>query len=148
LELVGPRPIEINKGKPLIVKETENGCIICTSHEPNQDGYIRLYQRADSGKQRYKMLHRMSWEQNKGEIPKGYEVDHKCRNRKCCNVDHLQLLTVSEHKSKTNRERYAERIEGIQFAIQEGYPVKAIAEAFGVTTHTVTRYKRKLKNGA
>jgi DNA-binding NarL/FixJ family response regulator len=54
------------------------------------------------------------------------------------------LLTRSEHKTKTNKERYADRIEGIIFALQEGYPVKDIAKAFNVTTHSVTRYKRKL----
>ena len=31
-------------------------------------------------------------------------VDHvKCQNKKCCNPDHLQILTASDHVAKTNR---------------------------------------------
>lgn len=138
---IGLIPIEVNKGKEVVL-EQEGECIVCTSHTPNKDGYIRLYQRAAAGKQRYKFLHRMVWETNKGSIPSGYEVDHVCRNRRCCNPNHLQLLTHSEHKSKTNRERYKDRIDGIEFALEEGYPVKTIAAGFGVSVATVNRIKR------
>jgi hypothetical protein len=140
---IGLKRISPNKGKALVLEETETGCVICTSHIPNHDGYIRIYQGKDNVK-RYKMLHRMAWEKYKGDIPEGYEIDHMCRNRKCCNPEHLQLLGISEHKVKTNKERYAERIEGVIHAIQEGYGVKQISEAFGVTVNYVNRYKRKL----
>lgn len=140
----GLKPIEVNKGKHLVL-EQEGECIVCTSHTPNKDGYIRLYQRAAAGKQRYKFLHRMVWETNKGSIPSGYEVDHVCRNRRCCNPNHLQLLTISEHKSKTNRERYKVRTAGIVLALGEGFPVKKIAEAFGLTEGAVYKIKRKIK---
>lgn len=97
-----------NKSKTIVV-EDENGCTICTSHTPNQDGYIRMY----AGKgiiPRMQFLHRMVWEGYNGKIPEGYEIDHKCRNRRCCNINHLQIMTISEHKAKTNRER-----KGIKF---------------------------------
>lgn len=132
----------INKSKPIAV-EADGECTICVSHTPNKDGYIRIYAGKDS-LPRMQFLHRMVWEGYYGAIPEGYEVDHMCRNRRCCNVAHLQLLEISEHKSKTNKERYKIRSEGIEFAIQEGFPLKQIAKAFDVCYHTVVRHKRLL----
>lgn len=35
--------------------------------------------------------HRASWMIFKGDIPKGMQVNHKCHNRACINVDHLYI---------------------------------------------------------
>lgn len=40
-------------------------------------------------------VHRYCWELECGPIPRGLVIHHKCRNRKCCNVDHLELRTNS-----------------------------------------------------
>lgn len=42
-------------------------------------------------------VHRYVWELANGTIPDGLEIDHQCRNRACCNIDHLRLVT-----SRTN----------------------------------------------
>lgn len=52
------------------------------------------------------MYHRTKWEEVFGPIPDGYEINHKCKNRECCNVDHLECLLISEHRSKDNALRY------------------------------------------
>lgn len=41
--------------------------------------------------------HQFSYEAFKGEIPKGFEIDHLCRNRSCCNPDHLEAVTHQEN---------------------------------------------------
>ena len=46
-----------------------------------------------------------------GEIPEGYEIDHICRNRACCNIKHLQMLEGSQHATKGNLIRYKNRNE-------------------------------------
>ncbi|UNI71903.1 homing endonuclease [Aeromonas phage vB_ AhaP_PT2] len=55
------------------------------------------------------MYHRYVWIKANGEIPDGYEIDHKCKNRACCNIEHLQMLDRTTHLVKTNVERYAAR---------------------------------------
>lgn len=41
--------------------------------------------------------HRFSYEEIKGAIPIGMELDHLCRVRNCVNPDHLEPVTRSEN---------------------------------------------------
>lgn len=93
--------------RKLVFKTTDTGCIICTSHSMNGDGYFRIsdYRVKIEGHKPMVMHHRLVWEEVHGPIKPGYEIDHKCRNRGCQNIEHLQLLTRSEHATKTNKER-------------------------------------------
>lgn len=36
------------------------------------------------------LVHRYCWEREIGPIPDKLVIDHQCRNRACCNVDHLR----------------------------------------------------------
>lgn len=44
--------------------------------------------------------HRLSYELHKGAIPKDLTIDHLCRNRKCCNPDHLEAVTRAENNRR------------------------------------------------
>lgn len=139
---IGLKRINEKKGKTLKYAKLDNGCIVVTSHDPNKDGYIRIY----AGKGAYprmQFVHRMAWVHKNGPVPDGHELDHKCRNRACCNPEHLQLLTISQHKTKTNLERYADRTEAIKSSLVAGECVKEIANKYNVSTATVNRIKRK-----
>lgn len=39
------------------------------------------------------LAHRWSYEQAKGPIPEGLEIDHLCRVRNCVNPDHMEAVT-------------------------------------------------------
>ncbi len=39
------------------------------------------------------LIHRLAWVRQRGPIPEGLEIDHQCRNRACCNPDHLRVVT-------------------------------------------------------
>lgn len=70
----------------------ENGCWIWNASKTN-NGYSQLRSRVhkfhgNSG-------HRFSYIYHKGEIPKGLEIDHLCRNRDCVNPEHLEAVTSS-----------------------------------------------------
>jgi hypothetical protein len=39
------------------------------------------------------LVHRLVYEYLVGPIPPGMQLDHLCRNRRCCNPDHLEPVT-------------------------------------------------------
>ncbi len=52
------------------------------------------------GNYRSRLAHRVSYEMNKGPIPKGLTLDHLCRNRLCVNPDHLEPVTQLENNMR------------------------------------------------
>lgn len=48
--------------------------------------------------------HRWAWTNMVGPIPDGMHIDHRCRNPKCVNPDHLEPVTPGENLRRT---RYA-----------------------------------------
>lgn len=73
-------------------------------------GYAQV---ACAGTMRF--AHRIMYEDRKGKVPPGMELDHLCRNRACFNPDHLQAVSHTENmrrsplvRNKTIRHRCRE----------------------------------------
>ena len=133
--------------KELILETTETGCIVPTSHKLNPDGYFR-YRRIGSvkGRSPLVMYHRIVYEDAHGPIPDGFEVDHKCRNRACCNLEHLWVLPRSEHRAKTNKERADDkRIPAKDFWLSKRCTATHLADKFGVSVSTACKWVREWK---
>ena len=85
---------------------TNEGCIVITNRKLNPDGYYRVHDRNG-----VRMYHVQVWEEVNGKRQDGYEIHHKCHNRACCNLQHLELLEGSVHTALSNRERAYEETD-------------------------------------
>lgn len=78
-------------------RRVESGCIE-EAGGLNGVGYGQFYRGkrevGDTGKT---YAHRWAYEHYVGPIPEGMHLDHLCRNRKCCNPDHLEPVTPREN---------------------------------------------------
>lgn len=81
------------------------------SKEPPEKRFWRHIQKADTGcwlwtasglpggygrfgvDGRLWLAHRWSYEHFVGKIPEGLEIDHLCKQRRCCNPSHLEPVT-------------------------------------------------------
>ncbi|WPH64850.1 hypothetical protein [Vibrio phage vB_VpaP_SJSY21] len=120
----------------------KTGCITPTSHRLNKDGYFRK----NIGNGVWVMYHRYMWETYKGPIPDGFEIDHKCKNRACCNVEHLQCIDGTQHAVESNETRYLERLNRAkEFWDYTGCKGVELAREFNVTPSCACRWIRGWK---
>lgn len=47
-----------------------------------------------------RVIYRVLWEAENGEIPANLTIDHTCQNKRCLNLDHLELVTEDENRRR------------------------------------------------
>ena len=76
------------------IQQRENGCweldVVVS-----KNGYVSLGYRDEQGAARRVYAHRLSYILHVGAIPDGMDLDHLCRNRRCCNHQSATLLSSS-----------------------------------------------------
>lgn len=78
-----------------------------------RDGYGSFYVNPDL---RCRMAHRFAFIFTHGEIPVGFEIDHACRNRRCCNPAHLRLATRQQNnRNSSGRRRGRSAYKGVSW---------------------------------
>lgn len=87
--IVDPLPHIMSK-----ITVTETGC--WEYPHRNDGGYGVINYEGPSGRRPYR-THRITYERTVGPIPDGHQIDHLCRNRACCNPDHLEPVTPGEN---------------------------------------------------
>jgi hypothetical protein len=114
----------------------------------NQDGYVRVLDKPRSKGGKLRMCHRTKWEEVFGPIPVGHEINHKCKNRKCCNIEHLECLEKSAHRSLDNSLRYKERADQVFKTHLENPTLlqKEIGEMFGLKQGVVSGILKRYKS--
>jgi len=69
------------------VRKTKSGCWLWKAGRfPNGYGQFWLIPQSVAA-------HRYAWELTRGRPPKGLQLDHLCRVRRCVNPDHLELVS-------------------------------------------------------
>lgn len=79
----------------------DGDCLVWTGATTNGYGVIGV----DSN--HTEQTHRVAYKLYKGEIPQGYQIDHLCMNRRCCNPDHLEAVTQLENLRRENSHRWS-----------------------------------------
>ncbi len=91
-----PKGVYKRNLKPLAERLAEkieiqaNGCWNYTGHI-DRYGYAQI-QRGPRGAGKIR-VHVAAYQLAFGAVPAGLVVDHLCRNRRCCNPDHLEAVT-------------------------------------------------------
>lgn len=70
------------------------------SNPVNEYGTIHVRAHPDTGQPINAYVHRFSYEMHVGPIPPDMTIDHLCRNKKCVNPDHLEVVTREENSRR------------------------------------------------
>ena len=61
---------------------------------------------------RSQLTHRVSYELLVGPIEVGLQIDHLCRNKRCCNPAHLEPVTAKTNMERTDRAEKTHCVHG------------------------------------
>jgi hypothetical protein len=127
------RVMEVEEGRRLalvmdrIVKGiavSEDGCWEWQRHI-DKSGYGIIWAGAWMSR-----VHQVAYRIVKGDVPEGLEIDHLCRNRRCCNPHHLEAVTHAENMRRStvvasaaaaNKDRFRRQTHckrGHEFSVQ------------------------------
>lgn len=65
--------------------------------------------------------HRLAYEMFVGSVPDGLELHHLCRNRICCNPDHLEPVTSAENTRRSAPATKTHCVRGHEFSPENTY---------------------------
>lgn len=82
------RTIVLDSGCRIPVSKRWPGRPLKVTH----DGYMQVTVDGKPGR-----AHRIAWELANGPVPDGLTLDHLCRYRPCCEISHLEPVTMSEN---------------------------------------------------
>jgi HNH endonuclease/Homeodomain-like domain len=119
----------------------ETQCLVWTGPRiPKGYGYLR--------RNNERLVHRVMYSIEKGQIPKGFHICHRCDNPPCCNVDHLFIGTNADNlidACRKGRHSAAKLTEAdvslIKYHLQNGWGGSEIARRYNVSPSTISRIK-------
>lgn len=100
------------------VEITEAGCWLW-QQAINPDGYGVAAKTNLHKRYKTHLVHRLSYILWKGPITKAILVRHTCRNRHCCNPEHLELGTNLQNNHDKYRDRTNNKVLGTGFQSED-----------------------------
>jgi hypothetical protein len=97
---------------------TDSGCLEYQG-ELIKTGYGRVH----FAQHRKALAHRAVYEQARGAIPEGLELDHLCRNRACVEITHLEAVSHAENlrrKPKATTCSRGHALDGENLKVRQG----------------------------
>lgn len=86
------------------------------------------------------LAHVWYYEQAKGPIPEGLEIDHLCRVKQCCNPDHLEAVTRTVNRHR--RAHFTE--EQVRATRRAGMTATETAAALGISVTAASWIVRRM----
>lgn len=128
--------------EPLKLEYLDNGCLVPTNRKLNKDGYYSI-----TVNKRRVQYHKYLYQEKYGNIPKGYALHHLCGNRCCCNLDHLILLSNSDHTKLHNWFKYGGRKQAAKvYWLKEQCTGITLGNLYGVSWSMAARWIRQWKS--
>lgn len=97
--------------------------------------------------------HKIAWQLAFGEIPEGFQVNHTCDNRRCCNPEHLYLGSQAQNVADAMaRQRHVHGTSVGTSVLTDGQvaailkdqrKLVIIAREYGVNPSTISLIKRR-----
>lgn len=112
-------------------------------------GYITKngYGRTSFGRKHY-LAHRVMYTLFKGTIPKGKQLDHTCRVRRCVNPDHLEPVTSKENSQRGEHPNF---VTASTRVCKRGHLVEGKnnyrGKCYMCRNDASNRYKKRIKDG-
>lgn len=96
------------------------------------------------GRQEPVAVHRVMYELYVGDVDGGLQIDHLCRNRKCCNPSHLDVVTQTENLRRGEGTKLSHmQVSMIKRMIYNKSSIREIAKQFNVSNKCI----RDIKTG-
>lgn len=116
------------------------------TQKPKPDGYVQL----TTKEKKHIYLHRWMYESIKGKIPNGKLLDHLCRERSCCNPNHLEPVSNQENCIRGLTGKYQTKKthcpKNHPYDNLNTYIYKNMRFCKKCRTATQQKYKRRLQN--
>jgi len=94
------------------------------------------------------LAYKSSWEEFNGKVPAGHTLDHKCRNRKCINVAHIECVPHYENVRRGNKTKItSEAVREILIDVADEVISAIIADKHGICQGQVRAIVRGLAWG-
>jgi hypothetical protein len=86
---------------------------------------------------------RKLWEEKYGLLPPNFEPDHTCKNIRCINLDHVEIVTKAENNGRAHRKLTDDQVREIRAKLEQDYTKASLAREYGVSFMTITHIQRR-----